>query len=121
MACRTAILATSALFASALCGCSDKDVSPCVPKGAAEQIITDIKNQLKDPDSLQIDWVSYDSKKTAYCSTYNAKNSFGGYVGKHRFAAFVLPDDTGKIKKVTGVVLEDEFTAGLPATDVVCR
>lgn len=69
----------------------------------AEQLI---KQDLKDPDSSIIDWnggFTYfefkpdllTNKKSGFggCGFVNAKNSFGGYVGKRRFV--VIFDDVG--------------------------
>ena len=106
------------LLAAALSGCDD-DVAPGVPRAAATKIESLIKAQLKDPQSLQVDWVPYD-KSLTYCSTYNAKNSFGGYAGRHRFLAFVLFEDD-KIKTVNSVSLETDLTAGNPAIDTFCK
>lgn len=55
-----------------------------------EKVIEKLKSQLKDPDSLQYngDCYSYDFNELGYDNglfiykvNYNAKNSFGGYVG----------------------------------------
>jgi hypothetical protein len=107
----------AALSVVALAGCDDS-VAPGLSRSSATKIETAIKMQLKDPQSLQIDWVPYDQSMN-YCATYNSKNSLGGYVGRHRFAAFVVPEN-GNIKSVSGVVLETDANAGSPATNIVC-
>jgi hypothetical protein len=106
------------ILSAALTGCND-DVAPGVSRAAATRIENLIKAQLRDPQSLQVDWVPYD-KSLTYCSTYNAKNSFGGYAGRHRFLAFVLFED-GNIKTVNSVSLETDLTAGNVAIDTFCK
>lgn len=110
------------ILSAALTGCDGPDVAPGVPRAAATQIESLIKAQLKDPQSLQVDWVPYVKSDGfhVYCSTYNAKNSFGGYVGRHRFVVWVLFEGE-KIKSVDTALIETDLTAGNPAINVACK
>lgn len=61
------------------------------PEGSEAAARAAIAIKLKDPDSLQIKnvvakGVSPDPAKWSICGEYNARNSFGGYVGFHQFA-----------------------------------
>lgn len=49
----------------------------------AEKILSD---KLKDPSSVQFKDVIYNPTKHAVCGTYNAKNSYGAYIGFSDFA-----------------------------------
>lgn len=62
-----------------------------------------IKKRLKDPDSAQFTdvFVSRSSGRPVACGYVNAKNGFGGYVGRTRF----MSSDTTQ-------VLEGELTPG---------
>lgn len=73
------------------------------PEGSEENARRAISLKLKDPDSLQIrnivaTGISPDPEKWVICGEYNARNSFGGYVGFHKFSlvdgkAFLGGDD----------------------------
>ena len=59
--------------------------------------------QLKDPDSAKVRWPAF-LGGTAYCGFFNAKNSYGGYVGYQAFMASVKKKD-GVIVTVTNVLV----------------
>lgn len=61
------------------------------PEGSEAAARAAIAIKLKDPDSLRLQnvvakGVSPDPAKWSICGEYNARNSFGGYVGFHQFA-----------------------------------
>lgn len=63
------------------------------PEGSETAARAAIALKLKDPDSLQVrnvvaKGISPDPAKWSICGEYNARNSFGGYVGFHQFAYF---------------------------------
>ncbi len=45
--------------------------------------ISSLKNALRDPSSLQLDWVGVNEKGTVVCIDYRAKNGFGGYAKEY--------------------------------------
>lgn len=47
-------------------------------------------NTLKDPDSVKFDGVVYSKETHAVCGKFNAKNSYGAYVG---YALFAVGED----------------------------
>lgn len=82
------------------------------PEGSEAAARAAIAIKLKDPDSLQIKnvvakGISPDPAKWSICGEYNARNSFGGYVGFHQFAYFdgkaFLGDDSIETILVTAV------------------
>lgn len=61
------------------------------PAGSEDEARVAIAAKLKDPDSLQVrnviaTGITPDPAKWVVCGEYNARNSFGGYVGFHKFA-----------------------------------
>src|SRR5262245_3266310 len=50
--------------------------------------------RLKDPDSRKIDYIGH-FYGSAVCGTVNARNSFGGYTGRHMFLAYF--DGVGRL------------------------
>ena len=71
------IIATAALAA----GCT-------YTESAAERCSSKLKDKLKDPESLQVmsfEQTHNDERKAVYRLDYNAKNGFGGYVGRQSF------------------------------------
>ena len=52
-------------------------------------------HRLKDPDSRKIEYVGQ-PHGSAVCGMVNAKNSFGGYTGRHQFLAYF--STTGKLE-----------------------
>lgn len=57
-----------------------------------ELIVKGIGRDLKDPSSIQVRWLPYRAPKNpngmaAYCGQYNAKNSYGAYIGFKPFLA----------------------------------
>jgi len=65
---------------------------PTVPMTPEQEtmVIEAVKYELKDPDSAQfrnLFSVEAMSGEQAICGEYNARNSFGGYVGFKKFAA----------------------------------
>ena len=66
-------------FAVASCSSVSTDQARCTAK---------LQDQLKDPQSLQVmsfEQMHNDERKAVYRVDYNAKNSFGGYVGRRSF------------------------------------
>lgn len=62
-----------------------------------------IKSSLKDPDSAtfkDMKVVTNSKGEQSICGSYNAKNSYGGYVGYQEFSADVK---TGIIKSLAGL------------------
>jgi hypothetical protein len=72
---------------------------------------------LKDPESLKLDVVS--SKAGTICGRYNAKNSYGGYVG---FKNFTYQSGTlytvGTIVRADGTVLDVDAVTDRKPTDI---
>lgn len=69
-----------------------------------------IKNSLKDPDSVifkDIRAVTNTKGEKSICGSYNAKNSYGGYVGYKQFNSDI---QTGMLKSIAG--LDDYTLAG---------
>lgn len=66
-----------------------------------------IKNSLKDPDSVQfkdVRAVTNTKGEKSICGSYNAKNSYGGYVGYKEFNSDIK---TGMLKSIAGL---NEYT-----------
>jgi hypothetical protein len=76
-----------------------------------------IASSLKDPDSIQMRWTPFRASQKPddvvnYCGTYNAKNSYGGYIGFKPFVASVVT----KQSKIESVVLQN---AGNYSQDII--
>lgn len=104
---------------SMLAACSsphDKKLSPKQESkiredvAATETIKMRVRSQFKDPESVEIRGVRLfrqgpavgaDTKAWSYtlCGEVNAKNSFGGYDGYHKFFYTALTDSNGKIRE----------------------
>ncbi|HEY2034569.1 MAG TPA: hypothetical protein VGH02_12865 [Rhizomicrobium sp.] len=84
-------------------GCGNNPNGPATDSAMAD-IQTKLKEQLVDPDSLQIKWDSY-AGGYIYCGQYNAKNSMGGYSGFSPFAAVVTHVDGGQVANVGDVLI----------------
>jgi hypothetical protein len=77
------------------------------PEGSEAKATAAIASKLKDPDSLQVrnltaTGATADPSEWIICGEYNARNSFGGYVGFHKFSivdgqAFLGSDDIESI------------------------
>lgn len=53
-----------------------------LPSGKLKETIeAEVKRQLSDPASVQIEWYAISPMLDRYCLRVNARNSFGGYVG----------------------------------------
>lgn len=72
---------------------------------AAHQLV---ERKLKDPSSVQYRKVRFIDDEAAVCGEFNAKNSYGGYVG---FKPFVV-DGSGKI-----FVMDEN--GGMPAATAI--
>jgi len=90
------------------------------PAIAASQSTKEIRLKfariLKDPDSLQVEVVT--TKPGVVCGRYNAKNSYGGYVG---FKNFTYQSDTlytvGTIVRPDGTILDVDAVTDRKPTD----
>lgn len=58
-----------------------------------------IKNQLKDPFSVVFKHndYPYPDETHIYCGSYNAKNSYGAFVGNQLFAVFIARNRDGEL------------------------
>lgn len=65
------------------------------------KIETDVKSELKDPNSAVFKWLPFIEGKHGYCGYVNAKNMFGGYTGNKLFHIMFMSRE-GKI--ITGPV-----------------
>lgn len=76
--------ATLIFLAVGLTGCqmSQEDQAKFRMQVRAERLIT---SSLKDPSSVEFGDATYVKSPERVCSSYNAKNSFGGYAGAKRF------------------------------------
>jgi len=45
--------------------------------------VASLKSALRDPSSLELDWVGVNEKGTVICIDYRAKNGFGGYSSEY--------------------------------------
>jgi hypothetical protein len=95
-----------ALIPALMIGCQSKDESNQSivtdrKSSRIETCINQLKFKLKDPDSMKItvdpDVFVIDGKETVFF-LYNAKNSYGGYVGDKNF--YCKFDSSGKIAEV---------------------
>jgi hypothetical protein len=68
-----------------------------LPPDYRAQIDADFVRTLKDPDSRRVVFQSTPGGSLV-CGTINAKNSYGGYTGPQRFAAYFTPQ--GAVKDV---------------------
>lgn len=67
------------------------------PSGELKQRIeTAVRAQVRDPDSLKLEWYPISATADRYCLRVNAKNAFGGYVGY--LPVMVLFSDATKTK-----------------------
>lgn len=108
---------TKRLFVAALIvsagGCAQE---PSVNDRLISEAKDAIKRQLKDPYSAQFENVSV-KHEGIVCGYVNAKNAFGGYVGRKRFVylgtfAKGANFESGKF----GALLEGSETAGHPTS-----
>lgn len=65
------------------------DTASLVDQHKLKNVISNLSKDLKDPSSLQIRNLheSKSQPQNILCGEYNAKNSFGGYVGYSKFIA----------------------------------
>lgn len=102
-------------FACLLAGCATAKQEPVAPRSSRD--LTDIEktaltrslaSTLKDPDSAHFKWlpVTYvpGTPATDYCGLVNSKNSYGGYVGFHKFRAVLRQDAKGQY--TTGDIID---------------
>lgn len=68
-------------------------------KAELKVITASIANRLKDPDSIKISDIRV--KDDYVCGMVNAKNSYGGYVGKKPFIGVLISQ--GKLFGVVGI------------------
>jgi hypothetical protein len=77
------VIAVVLLSASASCFAAHPHDQSKVKIQAAQATLT---AGLKDPESVEYKNLRYVTTKDVVCGQYNAKNSFGAYVGFHYFA-----------------------------------
>ncbi|WP_408098003.1 hypothetical protein ACJVC5_03510 [Peredibacter sp. HCB2-198] len=99
------------------------------PKNYEEIYKNGLKNALKDPESLQIRNVKEPKKMwskdlyrglSAYwiiCGEYNAKNSFGGYVGYDIGAVWFKNGNFGRLNLIKGEMMGLTAKAKYPCND----
>lgn len=90
---------TTAAFLNGPAWAGPRDLAP----SERELLQQELFKQLKDPDSAKVRWPAFQGG-TAYCGFFNAKNSYGGYVGYQAFMASVKKTD-GVITTVTNVLI----------------
>lgn len=91
------LIAVAALSACALAGAGDALGAP-LDAALIERAVASLRLKLKDPGSAQFDQVAgarnnaLDKDRAGVCGYVNAKNGFGGYVGRRVFAVAVTDD-----------------------------
>jgi hypothetical protein len=103
------------IFAFVVFALTTEATALAATKDATKEIRSRFSYILKDPASLQLQVVT--SKPGVICGRYNAKNSYGGYVG---FKNFTYQSGTlytvGTIVQPNGTVRDvDAVTDGTPA------
>ncbi|MGE6467983.1 hypothetical protein [Serratia proteamaculans] len=83
------------------------------PKNYKEAVEEAIRGQLKDPDSAKFSGMSTPRKEVmvenrdfvygySTCVFVNAKNSYGGYVGKQLYWVFLRDNQVRRVKNTSG-------------------
>lgn len=91
---------------------------------AAKKVVSGV---LKDPVSAQFDEVRFVERSGAVCGQFNAKNSYGGYVGFKLFlvtkagALMIAPSDTTGVDGKVDVDKYVELAKFLDVHDKVCK
>jgi len=112
-----AILTIATVFMSWPFGVFARELS-----GAEKSVISkSILESLKDPESARFKWPPYVDGSDLYCGYVNAKNSFGGYVGDARFAAFVvIVDGEIRVSAPVGIATGDPSDPTSRAVEATC-
>ncbi|OKO99494.1 hypothetical protein [Xenorhabdus eapokensis] len=82
-----------------------------------------VRNSLKDPDSAKFDsFYRPSGESDGYvCGMVNAKNSYGGYIGKKTYYVYIETKD-GKLKHHGPIVIEnDDDQAVLDNFRLLCQ
>jgi hypothetical protein len=88
------------IFGAIITGISSVDTNAfAAPRSYVPQIRQAFSFYLKDPSSVQIEILN--NKPDAICGRYNAKNSFGGYVG---YKFFSYEPSTGSLYLVGTII-----------------
>jgi hypothetical protein len=91
---RIGVLAAAAIVLGLACSRAPESGGGRRPLTPSEKKLIEnaVRERLRDPESARFEWLqvvelSTDKDTNTYCGFVNAKNSFGGYVGKQLFTA----------------------------------
>lgn len=99
----------------ASCGDSDKKMVEI-----GEKVLRD---SLKDPGSAVFEsrYVKSSSNDGFVCGTVNAKNSYGGYVGKRNYYVYIKVDDGKLLSHGPAKIIDESDSTGLENFQSVCQ